>query len=559
MTPNYLPRILSGCCLAMAAAAQPAAQYSLAGTVINSLNGEPIKRAQIMLLHFNVPDPRSVVETHRLTPDPPLVTSSTFTDSAGVFRFSGLSPGQYTISAQKPGFTPMLSEDSPRTIQMNLTDSMEDVRLSLLPLGVITGKVLDQEAQPLRGLVVAALTQHVVEGWRHTETSRSVTTDDRGIYRFWNLSQGKYYIQATGKSGGTYLYSGDTAPRYTADEAFAPTYVGGGKTLSTAQPVDIGPGTEAAADLNVSMEPARKIRGALANFAPRRTVKFELSSGDEVSASRVSVNGDTGVFEIQDVIPGSYTLRATQGETSAEITVNVAGADVNGLVITLSPGVEIKVHRQLANPPKEDEAAARHFGTIDKGGSCSVSLHPPGRRASPSYSTNRAAPRRTATDAKEELILSGVLPGAYRAMVQCYGSFASSVMFGTQDLLANPVLTIQPGVAPPLVEIVAIRGGGTVTGSVAIESGKKRSQIGILLVPQFMPSTGPVVGSAINFGDTPFHIGSLAPGSYSAYAFSSIDEVEYRNPTFLQSLTGGVSVQVEDNTEKNIKIMELAR
>jgi hypothetical protein len=44
-----------------------------------------------------------------------------------------------------------------------------------------------------------------------------------------------------------------------------------------------------------------------------------------------------------------------------------------------------------------------------------------------------------------------------------------------------------------------------------------------------------------------------------AYAFANINDVEYRNPEFLKTLTGGVAVQVEDGSEKTITIAGVSR
>jgi hypothetical protein len=555
MTLNFAVRFLAVCSLAAVATGQQSSpQYSVAGVVVNSQTGETVKRAQVVLMYFGGPELRAPRDRGGVVASPggPQVFT-TFSDSAGFFRFSVVPGGNCFISADKPGFTetPLAG----RSLSLNLIASMEDVRLSLTPLGVITGKVVDQDGQPLRGVNIIALTQRMEDGTRQTQTARNVATDDRGMYRLWNLIPGKYYVKAAGKSGGTNLYAGETPPRYLVDEAFAPTYFGGGKTLDAAQPIQIEAGTEARADVNLTLQQAYKIRGALTNFVPRRTVKFELLSGDEdLSASRVSVNGDTGTFQILDVIPGSYTVRATQDATRAEVPVNVSGADLNGLSIQLWPGVQIHIHSQLTNLPKEPEKYSP-FDRITGAAVCSVSLHPPGRGSGASYHAVPSSSAGLADGGGTELLLPGVLPGTYRAAIQCNGGYARSAMFGTQDLLVNPVLTIQPGAAPPAIEIVATHGGGTVDGTVSLENVKK--VIALLLVPQFTPSTGPVTTSSGNPGK--FQFAGLAPGPYTAYAFSSMEEIEFRNPVFIQSLTGGVSVQVEDNQGKSISITGLVR
>jgi uncharacterized protein (DUF2141 family) len=463
--PNSAVRFFAFCSLmAGALGQQTSPQFSIGGVVVNSQNGETIKRAQVVFVHFDLPEPISRNDPRDAARSGTPVTISTFTDSSGAFRFSAVPAGNYSLSAQKPGFTPARSEGSRGLAGgLNLTASVEGVQLGLTPFGVITGKVVDQEGQPVRGVNVLAMNERMVDGVRQSAAVRDVVTDDRGMYRLWNIMPGKYYVKAAGKSGGTFLYAGDMSPRYIADEAFAPTYFGGGTRLDAAQAINLDAGAEGRADLNLTMQPAYKVRGSLGNFVPRRTVKFEILSGDEdVSVSRVSVNGDTGTFEIQDVLPGSFTLRATQNETSAELPISVGGEDLNGIAVQLSPAVEIQVHRQVTNPPQESEGAALFSERITKGVLCNVSLHPSGRRAGPSYTAQRSSSPGSASGGGDVMSLPGVLPGTYRAATQCYGGYAKSVTFGTQDLLLNPLVTVQPRAVPPSIEIVATRGGWNV-------------------------------------------------------------------------------------------------
>jgi hypothetical protein len=337
-----------------------------------------------------------------------------------------------------------------------------------------------------------------------------------------------------------------------------PRYFGGGRNLDSATPIEIEPGTEVTADVALTLEPAYKIRGSLTNFVPRRTVKFELFAGDEdVTASRVSVNGDTGRFELQDVVAGSYTLRVKQGETTAEVPVSVNARDVDGIVAQLMPGVDIKVVTRFTGAAAAPTTANGAVIRVPRIGLCVVQLHPANRPSGKSYTV-----RGSQADASPGSVLSGVLPGAYRTSIHCFAGYATSAMYGGQDLLVNPVLTVQPGTGLSSIEIVASHGGGTVSGTLSYHAANKVSSAGVLLAPQFSASTGPVINQAFDPGQTgslQFEFGNLAPGRYLAYAFSNIDDVEYRNPETLQSLTGGVSVDVQDQAEKTIAIAGVVR
>jgi hypothetical protein len=278
--------------------------YSISGVVVNAQTGEPVKYALVTLMGFQKPDPQQQGKFK-----PPL-QKSTQAGAAGEFQFQGLGNANYNLSAQKPGFNNVFSPNDLKSRLVDLSSSVSGVEVKLSPLGVIEGKVIDQNDEPLRGVNVLALQVQINDGQRDTNAPRSVATDDRGMYRLWNLPPGRYYMKAAGKSGGTNRYVGDSTPYYSSWQSFAPVYFGGGQTLDAATPISIGPGSNAAADFHLNLEPAYRIRGTLANV-PSGTITFELLQGPEdVSASRTSLNATTGKFEVQDVTPGNYLLRA---------------------------------------------------------------------------------------------------------------------------------------------------------------------------------------------------------------------------------------------------------
>lgn len=535
-------------------AASPApqdGQLSLGGTVINSITDQPVPRALVQILRFMPQEP--AVPGQRPVPTPPFV-ARTLTDAGGGFRFTGLAPGDYSVSVQKPQFEAADDEGLPNTVA--LTASTSAIKLRLSPLAVITEKVVDQDGEPLWAASVVAVSTQIVDGLRQTKQDRTVATDERGMYRLWNLQPGRYFLKAAGRSATTYLYTGDSTPQFFSDQSFAPAYHGGGRTLDSATPLEIRAGNEIHADLTVKIEPAHSIRGALANFVPHRAVRFELlSAGESLPASPVSVNADTGRFDIQGVITGEYILHTTQDETSADVAVNMMGADLNGVSLALVPGVDLKVITSVANPAANNASDGSALGPF-AGTSCMVTLHPiDGRSSQPSV--------RSRASVIGEVTIHFVAAGLYRAVASCYGGYARSIMWGTQDLLANPVLSVTAGSEPEPIQIVAVRGGGTITGRLAVETPAKVGSVAVLIVPQFAGSTGPieepVVASKEDGSGLLFQFGNLAPGTYRAYAFAGRNDLEFRNPKFLQSLTGGVSIQVDDNSEKTITLTEVVR
>jgi hypothetical protein len=474
----------------------------------------------------------------------------------GEFQFNGLSEGQFRLSPEKPGFMADFASNKP----IKLTSSVTDIHLKLSPFGVIEGKVVDQYGEPVRRVNVIAVRARIDDGRRITSSDRSVATDDLGMYRLWNLQPGKYYIKAAGKSGGTNTYVGDNGPAYDSWESFAPVYSGGAHDLDSATPLEIAYGAQAQADITLALEPAVKIRGALGNFIPHLTAKFELlHGGEDVSASRVALNGTTGRFEIQDVTPGTYTLRVTQNEkTRAETTVTVNGRDVNDVGLALAPGVNVKAIIRTAGapapapPPKEDDDQRQGFGDY-RAASCNMTLLPSG--PSSEHATMATA------DSSGDLNMEDVLPGEYLVTLQCFGGYASSATAGGIDLLTNPRLMVQPGVAPPRIEIMLMKGGGTLKGKLELDP--PPAHPAILLVPAFSASTGPIMQRLVSMPDSKdemrFQISSLAPGDYTVYAFSQPDQVEFRNPMFLQSLSGGTHVKIDPSGEQDVTLTSVVK
>lgn len=527
---------------------QETPEYTLAGTVTNSATGEPVKRALITLITYDLERlPPAAKREGR--PLPKVKTFSTFTDASGIFRFAALPPGTYTCTAERPGFAPAVgAQRAPRTT-VQLKASIENFAIALDPLGVITGKVVDEDGEPVRGVNVVAFTIRIDDGERIPQQARSVSTNDQGIYRLWNLRADKYYIKAAGRTGGTFLYAGDAVPRLATDEGFGPVYYGGGATLASAAPIDLAPGAEAQASLTVKMGPAHRIRGALANFVPGKTAQFELLNGDEdVATGSVALNEATGTFEIDNIVPGSFTLHVTQGATGAgDVAVNVSDSDVAGVVVPLNSAVDIHMTTRLTEAPKPADPDRQ---VRQSPGFCTAWLRQVRRLRAP-YSS-------MLQEKSETAVIAGVLPGRYRVDIECNGAYVRSATWGTQDLLANPIVTISPDGQSP-IEVQAVEGGGRVTGTVANASGGP----GVLLVPQFDNSSGPRMMVAFSGGDDSgarqFRFFNLAPGAYVVYAFSNWNEVEYRNPDFLKSLSGGVSVRVDENGEQKITIAEVIR
>ncbi len=532
------------------------ATLSLAGNVVDSGSGEPIAHALVILLGF--PKPDGALSAGRRQN----ISRSALTDAGGAFRFLALPAGNYSVSAQKPGYeSGGASVAVARSRMIDLQSSVEDLRVGLAAFGDITGKVVDDHDEPMRGVSINLVTSQVVDGLRQNKSVRTVNTDDRGQYRFWNLSPGKYFLRATGQGGGNVLSGAANAARLDVGDSFAPIYFGGAKTVGSASPVEVSSGSHATADFRLQIEPAWRIHATLRNANPRENVTFALViNGEEVGAGPDRSNRDTGAIEFKDVVAGVYVLRADQGTMSGEVAVNVAGADAENAVLTLYPAADIPVTVRFTNPVAQAPAkpAKRRVADDDDDGDEDSEVRSDQCMVYLSAISLDGSARPARTVVMQDGVLHDVMAGKHRVSIQCFDGYVRSALAGTQDLLANPVINVLPGATAPPIEILATHGGGKLTTKLdtSIQSGFANLQI--LLMPQFSGTTGPEhreINNGARQSTSPFTFAfnGLAPGTYAIYAFGSTNH-EYRNAEFLKSLSGGQTIQIDDGSEKEITI-----
>ncbi len=267
-------RIWIGILLAASAPGQDT--FHIAGTVVNSQTGQPVKGAVVTL--------RGRVQFEKGTkPQGPNLREA-LTDAGGRFSVDGLPSGGFTVSAEKNGYVTAWAAGG----ELTVGPSKDGVPVSLSPLGVISGRVTDEEGEPVVFASVRAVASELRDGTRSYRQVRSVSTDDQGRYRMWNFTPGEYYIATAGRTGGTVatvtqsLSAGAGGP-----VAFAPVYYPGASDRATATAIAMTPGQDVTADLRVRMEASFRIRGTIRGAAAYQPVQVELLRGaNDLNATR---------------------------------------------------------------------------------------------------------------------------------------------------------------------------------------------------------------------------------------------------------------------------------
>jgi hypothetical protein len=270
------------------------------------------------------------------------------TDQTGTYRITNLPAGSYEISTITPA---LVSTNQSSSIVVSDGEQVEDVDISLVPGGVITGQIKDSEGEPLieQPVKITPVNEQLPGGFNRSLMARMYSTnnstDDRGIYRVFGLPPGKYKV-SVGESG-----TGKKSSREYYKETFYPSVTDAAKATivevtegSEKNNVDIVVGrpgeTFRVAGRVVDGETGRPLPN-IEYGVGQRIVHDQntTSSSSETSGTVTNANGE---FKLENIAPGTYTIfTVVRGESdipAASVTFEVIDRDLTDLLIKTTKG-----------------------------------------------------------------------------------------------------------------------------------------------------------------------------------------------------------------------------
>ena len=513
---------------------QPEDLCAIEGQAVNALTGEPLKKAQITMNNLG----------GRTNTTPGAVT-----DAGGRFVIESIDPGRYNISAERNGFVRFqYGAHGPGRPGAPLTLSpgqhMRDLVFRLTPQGVIAGKIVDEDGEPVENAQIRAMRYGFVRGKRQMTAPGFASTDDLGEYRVFGLEPGKYYLSATYHPRNNMTVTQEQRSAADTSEGYAPTYYPGTNDPTAATMIQISAGA-VLGGVDVTLRKTRtvRIRGhviyptgeALPQFVTVQLMPKE--GGFWNSTSRGTVRRRDGAFELKDVVPGSYVLMAQwSGESMFRRTrqpIEVGSADLDNVSVVLSPALSLKGQVRV------DGTAEVNLASIH------VSLFPQGPM--PIGGGNaQAADDGTFT-------IENVNPDSYsvRVMGLPPAFYVKSVRMGDFDATESGLDLTRSGAG--VLDILVNPNGGEIDGTVEDPHGLLASGAIVVLVPDAKRRDHPELFQR-TASDTSGHFSlkGISPGEYKLFAWEDVENGAYQDPEFLQPFENrGESVTIREGSRED--------
>ena len=279
-------------------------------------------------------------------------------DEDGNYRITNVKPGTYEVT---PSATAYVASDTVKSLIVGKNETIDNIDVTLLRGGVITGKVTDADGNP------------VIEEWVYLTATvprqrpvyaRSIRTDDRGVYRAFGVPAGSYKV-SVGRDEQSFTTISSKAGH---QRTYHPSAV----DAAEATAIEVSEGSEAT---NVDITLGRPVRRYSAHG---RIIDADTSKpmpGLRVAATVFFQNGSAGAtaaesnkngeFHIENLAPGKYAIHvetAPDSEWQSEpVRFEVIDQDVDGLVIKSSLGGSVwgVVVAEGTNDPRVRESLTR--------------------------------------------------------------------------------------------------------------------------------------------------------------------------------------------------------
>lgn len=511
----------------------------ITGQVVDAVSGQPLKKVWINARSSERGGGRNAI--------------TTVTDAEGRFDFKNLDPGRYQLIAQRNGYVQQsygqkAQGEAGTPITAAAGQKFTDIVFRLIQGGVVSGRVVDEDGEPLVRASVLALEFRYLAGKRKLIPVGSATTDDRGEYRIFGIRPGQVYLRASFRGNGGFFDSGNEVESGTQEQSsYAPMFFPNVRDAGQAVPIGLHGGDELHADFSLLPERAFSLSGRVSGgmqgvsgrgtwlmLSPRDQTDLAFTFGGQNN----SFTDSDSKFTFKHVLPGSYYLMAQQNEeghtASGRIAVDVRESNVQGVVVALAPRAEITGHVSFesANTGKVTDLRVSLVPDENQSfmGGDSARVKDDG-----SF-TIEAAP-----EEHYKLSVYGVAPEMY----------VRSAVAGREGVLDKGLT----GGTSRSLEI-AVAQGGQLSGAVKNADGTADAGVSVVLVPERpLPGLSDDDRTAATDQNGNYKLIGVRPGRYRVYAFERMEPGAFQDPEWLKQYENdGKSVEISGTGQQTLNL-----
>ena len=524
------------------------------------------------------------------------------TSDDGAFTFQNIEPGQYRVSATRPGFVYGQGGTSGPGLAIAIAagQKIRDVHLAMISAGVIAGRIADHNGDPVDNAQVQVSKASYAAGRRKLVAVQSVTTNDLGDYRLFGLTPGQYYVSATpvesskqhsnasdgdeiqasvSTIGAVTKFSSSTSPTAspipaprdsqpsvsiaaikrilkdggTVEEANLPVYFPGTTDVQAAKSVDLpAGGIVGGIDFVMSPVGVRHIRGRVTasdsvRLGPVSITLIPRNPGvEDYTPPKVTVDESTGTFELSGVQRGLYSLLASSATMFGRVPIQMDDADLPNVVVAMTNGFTLSGKVNVENPdPKALNAKAAIIDAVVLNADPQIPGLPGGFSG------------RVESDGS--FVITGVIPGRYQTAVAYHSNpgettpllYSKGAGLGDVDVLGGLQLEFQP---QEKLEIVLGTKPGSIEGVALSQKRDALANVTVVAVPEmgYRRRTG-LYKRVSTDPNGRFQIQGLRPGEYKVFAWEEVERDAWLDPDFIRAYEDrGISVYVREGVSATV-------
>ena len=316
-----------------AATEAPTGTARIRGRVIAADTGAPLRRALVRISAAEVRVNRTVT-----------------TDAEGIYEFTELPAGRYSIFVTRNGFVSLQFGqrrpfESGRPLDVANAQFVEKIDFALPRGGVIAGRVTDELGEPLAGVRMQAMRyQYLPSGQRQlvpVAGGFGITTNDLGEYRLHSLMPGTYVVSAAPSEMNMVTMPGvASAP----NDGHGITYFPGTINVDEAQGITVDIAEVASASFPLVPQRMTRVSGVVRDSQGKplaATLLLRTQSEGSMMMRAGTMAGPDGRFSLANVPPGEHFIEVAPrpgSEESASVPITSDGREITDLIITTSAG-----------------------------------------------------------------------------------------------------------------------------------------------------------------------------------------------------------------------------